>query len=177
MKRLLSAGMALALVCAAVGVLRADVKTREKDQVKFEGMLGRLAGMFGGSAAKEGVISSVAVVGDRKMSLNDTTGEIIDLAEEKVYRLDVRKKTYTVVTFAELRRQMEEAQAKAQKEMKEVEERPAPSEAPEMEIDFDVKETGQRKPLAGHDTRQVVATITVRPASRHRARRSFTSAS
>ncbi|MEW6323198.1 MAG: hypothetical protein AB1635_19185 [Acidobacteriota bacterium] len=163
MKRLTTVGVALALLCASVGVLHADVKTRKKDQVTFEGMLGRMAGMFGGSAARDGVVSSVAVVGDRKLSLNDASGEIIDLAEERVYRLDVRRRTYTIVTFAELRRQMEEAQAKARKEVKEAEEQPGgPSDAREMEVDFDIKDTGQRKAVAGYDTRQLIATITVR---------------
>src|SRR5690606_33622753 len=38
-----------------------------------------------------------------------------------------------------------------------------PDEAmPEFEVDFDVKETGERKPLAGHDARQVIMTVTVR---------------
>ena len=32
----------------------------------------------------------------------------------------------------------------------------------EYEIDFDVKETGQRKQLSGHDTREVIMTVTVR---------------
>ena len=55
-------------------------------------------------------MSTVAVKGNRKATLNDTTGQIIDLGEEKVYELDMKKKTYKVTTFAELRRRMEEAQ-------------------------------------------------------------------
>ena len=52
------------------GSASADVKTREKGQVKFEGMLGRMVGMFGGKAAKEGIVTTNAVKGDRKA---DTT--------------------------------------------------------------------------------------------------------
>lgn len=142
----------------------ADVKTQEKGLVKFEGVLGRMMNMFGGKAAKEGVVSNVAVKGDRKANLTDNGGQIIDLGEEKVYDLDARKKTYKVTTFEEIRRQIREAQEKAAKEAKSQEgkeEQPA-QKGKEMEIDFDVKETGQKKEIAGYNTREVIATITVR---------------
>jgi len=96
----------------------------------------------------------------------DNTAQIIDLREEKIYDLDVRRKTYKVTTFEELRRQMREAEAKA-REAAARESRPSepakkdPNEK-EMEVDFDVKNTGQTKTINGFDTRQVIATITVR---------------
>jgi hypothetical protein len=143
--------------------LRADVKTQEKGLVKFEGMLGRMVNMFGGKAAKDGVVSNVAVKGDRKANLTENGGQIIDLGEEKVYDLDSRKKTYKVTTFEEIRRQIREAQEKAKTDAKAEGGKEAPAEqGKEMEIDFDVKETGQKKDLAGYTTREVIATITVR---------------
>jgi hypothetical protein len=97
----------------------------------------------------------------------DNTAQIIDLREEKIYDLDMRRKTYKVTTFEELRRQMREAEAKAReaaaREAKESKsEPPAKNDGKEMEIDFDIKNTGQTKAINGFDTRQVVATITVR---------------
>src|SRR5215510_412598 len=113
MKRMITvAALAVCLAAGAAHSLKADVKSDEKGLVKFEGGLGRVVGIFGGKAAREGVKSTVAVKGDRKISTNDTNGQIVDLAEEKLYELDVRKKTYTVTTFAELRRRMEEARKK-----------------------------------------------------------------
>ena len=77
-------------------------------------MLGRVFNFFGGKSAKEGVVSTVAVSGDRKMTMTgDNTGQIVDLSEEKIYDLDMRRKTYKVMTFEEIRRQMREAEAKA----------------------------------------------------------------
>jgi hypothetical protein len=170
MKRLLmSCSVALALVSLSAGAAQAEVKTKDKSQVKFEGMLGRMVGMFGGKAAREGVIATSAVKGDRKMTITDTTGRIVDLGEEKVYDLDLKKKTYTVVTFAQLRQQMKEAQEKAAKEAAEQQkeqagkEKEQPSEkSPEVEVDFDLKETGQKKQILTYDAREVVMTITVR---------------
>jgi hypothetical protein len=106
-----------AALCAtlAVPALRADVKTREKTTFALEGVMGGLMKRFGGKVANEGLTSTVAVKGNRKSSVNDLTGEIIDLGEEKVYRLDVKKKEYTVKTFADLRAEYEKAKADAKK--------------------------------------------------------------
>jgi hypothetical protein len=157
--------LALPIIMLSAGPALADVKTRDKSQVKLEGFLGRMAGMFGGKAVKDGVETTNAVKGDRKVQLNDTTGRIVDLKEEKVYDLDIKKKTYEVTTFEELRRRLREAREKAEKDVPK-EEKPKQQEegkpAREMEVDFDVKETGQTRQIAGHNTREVVMTVTVR---------------
>ena len=74
---------------------------------------------FGGKAAREGVTSTVAIKGSRMMTSNgDGTAQIIDLSEEKIYDIDLKKKSYRVTTFADLRRQMEEARKRAEEEAK-----------------------------------------------------------
>src|SRR5512138_797764 len=153
----LVAGMAWASAPSVV----ADVKTQEKGLVKFEGMLGRMMNMFGGKAAKEGIVTNVAVKGDRKSSLSENGGQIIDLSEEKVYDIDARKKTYKVTTFEEIRRQIREAQEKAARETAQSKGEPA-EKGKEVEIDFSVKETGQKKDISGYNTREVIAALTVR---------------
>jgi hypothetical protein len=161
-----SAAIIVALTTTAT--LRADVKTQERTQVKFEGALGRIVNMFGGRGARDGIVSTVAVKGDRMMSVSDAsgTGEIVDLAEEKIYTLDMKKKTYTVVTFAEMRRKMEEAMARAKKDaeaQKETTEQKKSDEPQkEYEVDFSVKDTGRTRQIAGYDTKESVATVTVR---------------
>jgi len=156
----------LLLVLAASPAIRADVRSEEKSKIEFTGMLGRMVNLFGGKGAKEGTVSTVAVKGNRKATFNDTTGQIIDLGEEKIYELDMKKKTYKVATFAELRRRMEEAKARAEQNAQKEQPRdkaaePAPKEN-NVEIDFDVKDTGQKKVVNGFDAHQVVMTITVR---------------
>lgn len=167
MKRLMiSCALALPLLSLTAGPAMAEVKTREKSHVTIGGAIGKIFNFFGGKAAKEGVVSTVAVKGNRKASLNESTGQIIDLSEEKVYDLDMKKKTYEVTTFAELRRRMQEEREKAEKQAQEQQkeekgEKPAEPQK-EYEVDFDVKETGQKKQLAGFDTHEVVMTIAVR---------------
>lgn len=165
--------LTLALTLTAAHTLHADVRADEKTKVEFGGMLGRMFNMFGGKAAKEGVEMTIAVKGDRKATLNDSTGQIIDLAEEKVYDLDIKKKSYKVTTFAELRRRMEEARKKAEEDARkeQAREKNKPEAKPEaqpdpnakqVEVDFDVKKTGQKKTINGFDTQESVMTITVR---------------
>jgi hypothetical protein len=164
--------LALALSIAAAHSIGADVRSEERTLVKFEGMLGRVVGIFGGKAAREGVRATTTVQGDRKATVNDATGQIVDLAEEKIYDLDIRRKTYKVTTFAELRRQMEEARKKAEENVRQArKEEPGAETAPpdkpvELEVDFDVKETGQTKAINGFNTRQVVLTVTLREKGR-----------
>jgi hypothetical protein len=168
----LVAPLLVALLAAGSHPLKADVKTEEKTRVQFAGVLGGIVNLFGGKSAREGVTSAVALKGERKATTSGDTGRIVDLAEEKIYDLDVKRKTYKVMTFAELRRQMDEARRKAEEESRKAQARDkdkdkekAPERDPnakEMEIDFDIKDTGQKKSVSGFDTHEVVLTITVR---------------
>jgi hypothetical protein len=151
----------LALLMPAA-MLQADVKTEEKSLVKFEGFLGTMMGMLGGKAAKEGVVSTVAVRGNRKATMNDTTGEIIDLSEEKVYSLDLRKKSYEVETFANIRQKLLEAQEKAAKAAKDEPEVSQQSQEVQMEMDLSAKESGQIKSINGFECREVIMAVITR---------------
>ena len=152
------------LACSAAAL--ADVRIEEKTQMKFAGPVGRIAGIFGGAAAREGAVSTVAVKGDRKATRNDSNGQIIDLREEKIYDIDFKDKSYKVTTFAEIRRQLEEARKKAAEQTATA--KPAPRETPrdaqepQVDVDFSMKESGQRRAINGFDAREVVMTITVR---------------
>jgi len=140
----------------------ADVKTRDRTTVKFEN---HFLNFLLGKSAKEGLQTTMAVKGNRKATFNDSTGKIIDLSEEKVYELDMHKKTYTVKTFDQIRQEMrsqaDKTQQAAQKqEPGQAQEAQKPQK--EYEIDFDVKDTGQKKQIAGYDTHEAIVTVTVR---------------
>jgi len=140
--------------------LGADVKTRQKDAVKFEGMTGRFMSMAGIGGD---VTSTVAVRGSRMARSDDKSGQIIDLTEERIYQLDMKKKEYTVVTFDEMRAQLQQAREQLAAQTEETrEETPAAAEEQEIEVDVDVTETGKTKSIAGYDTREVILTLTLR---------------
>lgn len=154
-------------------VAPAGVKTEERTQMQFTGLLGGLMGHFGGKAAKEGVVGTVAVVGDRRLTLNEETGEIVDLAEEKVYELNVKDRTYQVATFEEIKKRFEEQREKAQKEAEKAQKEQAkqnkqepPKEgeaAPEFEVDVRVSRTGEKRTIAGHEAAQAITRISIYP--------------
>lgn len=154
--------LAVAGLLVTAAVAGADVKTQEKSQVKFEGVMGKVMGWFGGKAAKEGVVSTVAVKGDRKATFGESSGEIVDLAEEKVYEVNLKDKSYKVLTFAEIRKKLQDEARKAEEEARkaEAEEKKDPNQK-EMTVDFDVKATGQKKAINGYDCRQVIMTAAV----------------
>ena len=160
----LAALLAACALTLASTTLVADVRSDEKTHVEFSGMIGRMAGMLGGKSAREGLTSTVAVKGDRKATLSEASGQIVDLMEEKVYDLDIKKKNYRVTTFAELRKRMEEARKKtAENAAKEQDKQPEPDKnQQQMEVDFNVRNTGEKKAINGFDTHQVVMTVTVR---------------
>lgn len=163
MRRSLSVGLTLCLVLGLAVGLGADMRSKQKTQIKFEGMLGRMMGMFGGKTAKEGLISTVAISGDRMMTVNDQTGELVDLAQEKVYGIDFKGKSYKVKTFAEMRKEWEDAQAEMKKRATEAKEKPEPAQGePQYEIDFNIEKTGQRKAVNGYDCQQAIMTIAIR---------------
>jgi hypothetical protein len=167
MNRMRTVAVCLLLAIAATASVSADVRTDQRVKFQLGGALGKLVNMFGGKGARDGVTSMVAVKGDRKATMSDLTGQIIDLAEEKIYDLDLKKKTYKVTTFAELRKQMEDAKREAEKNAREQAGEPSqPAEkdpnAKEYEVDFDVKTTAETRTINGFNTTRSVVTVTVR---------------
>ena len=171
MKRLLiSCALALPIVTLTAGAAAAEVKTREKSQVKIEGMIGRMMSMFGGKAAKEGVV--VHRGGEGQPESDDERQHRPD--RRSVRGEDLRPRSEEEDVPGDHVRRVappdEGSQEKAEKEAREQskedtkESQPQKAEKPEKEyeVDFDVKETGQKKQLAGYDAREVVMTVTLR---------------
>ena len=163
MTRVRFASVLAASVLLAAPAVLADVKTQQKATFKLAGALGAIANRFGGPTTKDGLVSSIAIKGNRKLSVAGDNGEIIDLDEQKVYGLDMKAKTYKVVTFAELRAAYEKAKADATaktQEMKPEDKKQVEDTTKQYELDADVKETGQKKNINGFDTHEVILTIT-----------------
>jgi uncharacterized coiled-coil protein SlyX len=147
----------------AAPALLADVKTQQRTAMKFEGFLGSMLTRAAGGS--DGTTFTISVKGDRMSRLDQNGGQIVDLAEERIHTLDLRRKEYRTMTFAELRKQLAEAQAQLAKQRQQMD--PAAAQksseaASTVEYDVDVRETGQRKTIAGADTREVALTLTMR---------------
>lgn len=151
----------LILSLSISSVALADATLTQKTQVKFGGVLGAAANVFGGRAVKDGVTSEVVVKGTRRVMRTGDTAEIVDLGEEKIYHVDYAKKTYKVTTFAEVRKQFEDAMKQASQDAKGESAKKDP-DAPEYEVVFDSKNTGEREEINGYAAKQVIATVTVK---------------
>lgn len=173
MRCLSVSAVVVSVIISSSAILSADVRTDQRVRFQLGGAVGKLINMFGGKGAREGVTTTVAVKGNRKATLSEATGQIIDLGEEKIYDLDIKRKTYRVTTFAQLRAEMEKARREAEQQAREAQaETREPSEpsAPaqqdpnqkEFEVDFDLKQTGATRAINGFNTTQTVMTITVR---------------
>jgi hypothetical protein len=172
MRRVLSLCLLVVCVLASSQIVSADIRSDQRVKFQLGGAVGKMLNMFGGKGAREGVTSVVAVKGNRKATMSESGGQIIDLTEEKIYDIDLKKKTYKVTTFAQLRAEMEKAQREAEKNAREMEKAEAGDEPSqpaekdpnqkEVEIDFDLKNTGVAKTINGFETKQTVMTVTVR---------------
>lgn len=141
----------------------ADANVQQKTQVEFGGMIGGVVKIFGGKAAREGLTSTTTVKGGRRLTVTDRSGELVDLGQEKIYALDYDKKTYRVTTFAELRKQLEDARKRAaENEDESSGKKKKNEEGPEYEVDFKIDETGAKQTINGFVTKQTIVTVTVR---------------
>jgi hypothetical protein len=161
MKALRIGSMAMVLAALAAAGL-AEVKVDQKTQFHLTGVLGSVVNVFGGRAAREGITTTEAVRGERKLTVNGSSGELVDLKEERVYHIDYDRKTYQVETFDEIRKKMEEQEERARRHSgKEEKSSGGTDSGPEYVVDFDVRETGSRESVNGFSARQVVTTATV----------------
>lgn len=151
----------------------AGVKTDEHTRVQLGGALGGILKLFGGKAAKEGIVTKTAVVGDRRLVIGEDAGQIVDLAEERIYDLDFKKKTYSVTTFADLKKKFDEMRAKAEQDAaaKAEADKKQPSQEPvegakEFDVEFQSSPTAEKKTIAGHEARLVILRVTVHEKGR-----------
>jgi hypothetical protein len=148
-----------AVIALTAAAALADATVDQKMQFHFTGPLG-MVNALGGKATHEGIISSTAIKGNRKMTRTDDHGQLIDLDAEKVYTIDFGRKTYTVMTFEEMRKKFEESQQRAEKSS----ERRSKSDeknAPEWEVEFSLKSTGKSETINGWPTHEELAIVTV----------------
>jgi hypothetical protein len=75
----------------------------------------KFVGAFSKDAKKstDPITSTVLVQGNRMARINPDHTEIIDLDKETITTIDHKKKQYTVMTFDQMKQQMEEATKKA----------------------------------------------------------------
>lgn len=93
---------------------------------------------------REPIRSTVALKGDRMAMISPQNGHIIDLGAETITEINFQKKTYSVMTFAQMAEALSRMQGKAKTN---------------FTIKPSVKETGQTREVNGVSTREMVMTL------------------
>jgi hypothetical protein len=140
-------------VCASASLLKADFTfeqtTRMTGGMMMQAM--KIAGAFS-RQAREPMKSTTIVKGNRMVTLTGDSAHIIDLDKETITDVDYKKKTYSVVTFAQMAEALQQAAAK----MKDAGSGQA---NPDVDFKIDVKDTGQSKVINGLNAKETILTF------------------
>jgi hypothetical protein len=119
----------------------------------------RLAGAFS-KAAREPMVSTIIVKGDRMANISRDRIEVIDLGAETITHIDTQKKTYSVMTFADMARAMQQASDKMAAKRGEIEAKKKEADASaDMNFKVSVKPTEKTRQISGLDTKQTIMTM------------------
>jgi hypothetical protein len=160
-QRALALALCVLLPCTAF----ADFQYQQKTQITGGAALNamKMAGRFSKNArnANEPTNNTVYVKGNRMAHVNPTDTEIVDLDRETVTRLNHNDKTYTVMTFQQMKEEMEKQLAEAKKHANEQAQQQAaqPSDT-DLKWDVKVRNTGANKQVAGLETTESILTMT-----------------
>jgi hypothetical protein len=147
-------GVVLGALVAMSTSLYADFTYTETTQITGGSMLGimKMAGAFSKQARKVGepIVSTVVIKGNRMARISPDHTEIIDLDAETITNIDTLKREYTVVTFQQMKQQMEAAAEKAKAEQQK-RGKAAPEQPSNTDIKFEVhvRNTGLSRDVAG----------------------------
>ncbi len=140
---------AAVLVLAASG-LWADFSMEQTSQITGGALAGmmKLAGAFS-RQAREPQHTTVAVKGDRMAHLSQYHAQIIDLSKETITSIDFQKKTYSVMTFAQMKQMLDNLSERMHQQKSE-------QGAPDVKFKVSVNPTGQTKQIAGYDAKETI---------------------
>jgi hypothetical protein len=155
-------GVLILLACLPTCLL-ADFSYEQSTKVTGGMMAGvmKFAGAFS-KQAREPIQSTVAVKGNRMLNGSKDRASVIDLDNETITEINYQKKTYSVMTFAEMKQAMEQAMQRMKDAPKQQQQQPESQEQkPDVKTDFklDIKETGQSKEIAGIQAKEVILTM------------------
>jgi hypothetical protein len=128
----------------------------------------KMVSAFSSQARKAGepVVSSIYIKDNRMANVSPDGIEIIDLDKETITQIDTIKKTYTVMTFEQIRQQIEAAREQMKKKQAEQPAPTAPAANPNqdnvtMSFDVHVRNTGAAKQVSGLDSKEAILTMTM----------------
>ena len=116
----------------------------------------KMAGAFSKDARKalDPIPSTVSVKGNRMIHKTADSTQIIDLDKETITTVDSAKRTYSVTTFAEMQKALDDL-------AKKMNQRGGGADPNELKFDLKTRETGQKRTISGVNAHEVIMTMTV----------------
>ena len=133
--------------------LHADFQYQSTARITGGAMLQMLRFVPGAGKVREPQTSTVAVQGNRMVHKGPQQTSIIDLDKRTITSINNEKKTYSVMTFDQMKQAMEDAAAKAQ-----TAKQPG---SPDLSIDANIQQTGQTRNIEGYDTKEAILTMSM----------------
>jgi hypothetical protein len=149
---------AIFLVAACLPAL-ADFSYDQTSKITGGMMAGmmKFAGAFS-KQAREPMVNTVAVKGDRMVHWSAHHASVIDVDKETITDINFDKKQYSVMTFAQMKQMMDEMSQKIK----------SSPDAQKADVQFkvSVKDTGEKKQIAGFDTHEMLLTMEMEGADK-----------
>jgi hypothetical protein len=150
----------------ACGGLRADFTYEETSKITGGAIVGmmKFAGAFSKDARRvtEPTNSIVAIHGNRMVRKSQITASITDLDAETITTINLEKRTYTVMTFAQMKQAMEDMSRQMEKQKGNTADTPPSGDAkPDVKFKVKVDDTGQTRTINGLSTHEVIMTMTM----------------
>lgn len=159
----------LSLVLAVPTALYASDYTYQQTTQLTGGSLLKMmktVGVFSSQARHIGdpIVSTIYLKDNRLANVSPDNIQIIDLDKETIIHIDVQKKTYTVMTFDQMKQAIANARAQMQQQAANQPAQPAANpDAQNVKMSFDVKvrNTGVQKEISGLQSSESILTMTL----------------
>jgi len=108
-------------------------------------------------------VSSIYLKDNRLANVSAESIEIIDLDKETITHIDVHAKTYTVMTFDQIKQQIANMRQQMEKQQPSQPAAAQPAADPNVKMSFDVKvrKTGAQKEISGLQSSEAILTMTM----------------
>lgn len=142
----------LILLLACPALMLADFSYEQNTRITGGAMAGmmKMATVFAKKAGQP-IVATEFVQGNRMARLGASAGSIIDLDKETITTINFEKKTYSVMTFEQMREMMREMTEKMK----------GNKDDSNVKFKVSAQETGRTAELAGHKTKEILVSVRV----------------
>lgn len=150
------------VVCLGALPVRADFSYQEDSKLTGGALAAvmKFAGAFS-RQAREPMVSHVYVKSHRMARVHAHSADIIDADKETITHVDFDHKTYSVMTFAQFREQMEQMQNQVKQKTEEEKQKNPDAANVDMQVKVAANPTGQTKDIDGLSAKEVVMTMSL----------------